>query len=80
VEHPQGNAQVEVANKVILGELKKRLDGAKVRWAEELVEVLWAYRCNPYSTTQETPFRLTYGMDTMLSIEVGEVSSKTLLR
>jgi len=40
VEHPQTNGQAEVANKVILVELRKRLDSAKGRWPEELVEVL----------------------------------------
>jgi len=44
VEHPQTNGQVEAANKVILIELRKRLDGAKGKWPEELPEVLWAYR------------------------------------
>jgi len=47
VEHPQTNGQVEAANKVILNELKKRLGIAKGRWTEELLEVLWAYRCTP---------------------------------
>jgi len=45
VEHPQTNGQAEAANKVILRELKKRLGDAKGRWADELLEVLWAYRC-----------------------------------
>jgi len=47
VEHSQTNGQTEAANKVILVELRKRLDSAKGRWPEELVEVLWAYRCTP---------------------------------
>lgn len=74
VEHPQTNRQVEVANKVILSELKKKLDGAKGRWVEQLVEVLWAYRCTHHSTTQETPFWLTYNIDAMLLVEVGDIS------
>ncbi|XP_020232779.1 uncharacterized protein LOC109813072 [Cajanus cajan] len=53
VEHPQANGQAEAANKVILGELKKRLGDAKGAWAEELLEVLWAYRCTPQSTTNQ---------------------------
>jgi len=36
VEHPQINGQAEATNKVILVELRKRLDGAKGRWSEEL--------------------------------------------
>nr|KYP73559.1 Transposon Ty3-I Gag-Pol polyprotein [Cajanus cajan] len=74
VEHPQSNGQAEAANKVILTELKKRLGAAKGAWVEELPEVLWAYRCTPQSTTKEPPFRLTYGADAMIPVEVGEPS------
>ena len=72
MEHPQTNGQAEFANKVILNELKKRLGSAKGKWVEELVEVLWAYRCTPHSTTRETPYNLTYGTDAMLPVEVRE--------
>nr|KYP71446.1 Pol polyprotein [Cajanus cajan] len=50
------NGQAEAANKVILTELKKRLGDSKGAWVEELLEVLWAYRCTPQSATRETPF------------------------
>ncbi|XP_027361306.1 uncharacterized protein LOC113869262 [Abrus precatorius] len=39
VEHPQTNGQAEVANKVILCELKRRLGSAKGEWAEKLPEI-----------------------------------------
>jgi len=54
VEHPETNGQAEAANKVILGPLKKRLDATRGKWVDELLEVLWAYRCTPQSTTMET--------------------------
>nr|KYP72275.1 Transposon Ty3-I Gag-Pol polyprotein [Cajanus cajan] len=76
VEHPQTNGQAEAANKVILWELKKRLGNAKGQWADELPSILWAYHCTPQSTTQETPYRLTYGADAMIPIEVGETSHR----
>ena len=41
--YPQSNGQAEATNKAIVNGLKKRLDGAKGRWAEELPNVLWAY-------------------------------------
>jgi len=74
VEHPQTNEQAEAANKVILVELRKRLDIAKGRWPEELIEVLWAYRCTPQSSTNESPFNLVYGVDAMIPVEIGEPS------
>ena len=41
--YPQGNGQAEAVNKVIVNDLKRRLEGAKGNWAEELPNVLWAY-------------------------------------
>jgi len=74
VEHPQTNGQTEATNKAILNELKKRLGPAKGNWTEELLEVLWAYRCIPQSTTQETPYSMTYDTEAMISVEIGEPS------
>ena len=59
--YPQSNGQAEAVNKTILNGLKKRLDGAKGRWAEELSNMLWAYRTTPRRSTGETPFSLMYG-------------------
>jgi len=45
-EHPHSNREVEAANKIILVELKNRLDTTQGKWPKELLEVLWAYRCH----------------------------------
>jgi len=74
VEHPQTNGQAEAANKVILSELKKRLGQLKGLWAEEIPSILWGYHCTPQSSTKETPYRLTYGTDAMIPVELGEAS------
>ena len=65
VEHPQTNRQVEVANKVILVELRKRLDEAKGKWP---------YRCTPQSATNEFPFNFVYRTKAMILVEIGEPS------
>ncbi|XP_058775202.1 uncharacterized protein LOC131649458 [Vicia villosa] len=70
VEHPQANKQAEAANKIILTGLKKKLEHAKGLWAEYLHEILWSYHTTPHPTTQETPFRLVYGADTIIPIEI----------
>ncbi|XP_057763544.1 uncharacterized protein LOC130983889 [Arachis stenosperma] len=80
VEHPQTNGQVESANKVILSGLKKRLDNKKGAWAEELATVLWSYRTTEQSSIKETPFRLTYGVDAVIPVEIGEPSPRLLLK
>ncbi|XP_016199935.1 uncharacterized protein LOC107640943 [Arachis ipaensis] len=79
VEHPQSNGQVEVANKIILKWLKKRLDQKKGSWEDEVASVLWSYRTTPQSSTGETPFRLIYGVDAVIRVEIGEPSPRLLL-
>jgi ribonuclease HI len=76
VEHPQTNGQAESANKVIVEGIKKRVEKAKGRWAEELDHVLWAYRTQPHSSTGETPFRLTFGTEAVIPAEIGEPSAR----
>ncbi|XP_015967034.1 uncharacterized protein LOC107490743 [Arachis duranensis] len=78
--HVETNGQVESANKVILLVLKKRLDNKKGAWADELASVLWSYRTTELSSTGETPFRLTYGVDAMITVEIGESSPRILLK
>ncbi|RDX94180.1 Tf2-6, partial [Mucuna pruriens] len=79
MEHPQSNGQAEAAKKVILRGLRKRLEKAKGRWAKELPQVLWSYHTTPHSTTNETPFCLTFGTEAMIPVEIGELSPWTAL-
>ena len=69
--NPQSNGQAESSNKTIVNSLKKRLDKAKGRWAEELPAVLWAYRTTSRTSTGETPFSLVYGTEAMIPVEAG---------
>ena len=73
--YPQINGQAEAVNKTILSGLKKRLDGAKGNWVEELPNVLWAYRTTPHRSTGETPFSLTYGTKAVIPVEVNSCSA-----
>lgn len=57
--------------------LKKRLEAAKGRWTEELPQVLWSYHTTPHSTTNETPFKLVYGTDAVIPVEIGEPNIRT---
>ena len=74
--YPQSNGQAEAVNKTILNGLKKRLDGAKGNWAEELPNVLWAYRTTPCRSIGETPFSLTYGAEVVIPAEVNLCSAR----
>lgn len=74
MEHPKTNGQAETVNKVILGELKKRLGGAKGMWDEELQVYCGDIIVPPQSSTKETLFWLAYGADVMVPVEVQESS------
>ncbi|RDX97493.1 Tf2-9, partial [Mucuna pruriens] len=75
----RANGQAKAANRVILRGLRRRLEEAKGRWVEELPQVIWSYHTTPHSTTGETPFRLTYGSEAMIPVEIGEPSPRTTL-
>ena len=51
--------------------LKMKLEDLKGRWADELPEVLWAYRTIARSTIGETLFLIAYRYETMVSVEIG---------
>jgi transposase InsO family protein len=69
--YPQGNGQAESSNKTLLDGIKKRLEQAKGKWVEELQNVFWAYRITPRVSTGETPFSMTYRVETVIPLEVG---------
>ncbi|XP_010451603.1 PREDICTED: uncharacterized protein LOC104733748 [Camelina sativa] len=77
--YPQGNGQDEAMNKVILANLKKRLDSRKGRWPDELQGVLWAIRTTPRRDTNETPFSLVYGVDVVVPAYIEVLGVRTLL-
>jgi hypothetical protein len=40
-------------------------------WVENLYQVLWAHRTTAHSSTGETPFKLVYGTETVIPLEIG---------
>ena len=51
--------------------LKKKLDDAKGKLLKELPHVLWTYQTTPHMSTGETPFSMTYGVETVILLETG---------
>ncbi|XP_075088250.1 uncharacterized protein LOC142170275 [Nicotiana tabacum] len=74
--HPVGNGQAKSTNKVIINNLKKRLEESKGNWPEVLLGVLWAYRTMAKTSTGETPFSLVYGTEALIPVEIGEPSTR----
>ncbi|WJX12138.1 hypothetical protein P8452_02667 [Trifolium repens] len=68
--YAQANGQVEAANKIIIGLIKKHIAQKPRNWNKTLDQVLWACRNSPKESTNTTPFRLTYGHDAVLSVEI----------
>ncbi|XP_074324003.1 uncharacterized protein LOC141660923 [Apium graveolens] len=64
------NGQVEVANRIILDELKKRVECSKNTWVDELLPILWAYRTTCKVTTEATPFMLAYRAEAVVPLKI----------
>jgi hypothetical protein len=74
VAHLKTNGQVKKANGLICNGIKKRLlaplEKAKHAWVDELPSVLWSLRTTPNVATQETPFFLVHGAESVLPVEI----------
>ncbi|RVW13311.1 hypothetical protein CK203_088988 [Vitis vinifera] len=78
--YPQNNGQTEATNKTLLNALKKRLEGAKGKWVNDLPGVLWAYRTTSRRPTGATPFALAYGMEAIIPTKIGMPTVKTIVQ
>ena len=56
--------------------MKIRLIEAKRVWADELYSVFWSYQPALQRPTGETPFRLTFGVEAVISMEIGLPTTK----
>ena len=54
--------------------IKTRLEKAKGIWLDELPGFLWANRTTAHTPTGETPFRLAYGHEAIIPVEVEQTS------
>ena len=63
-----------MTNKSRLKIIKIQLKGAKGAWLKELPNILWAYRTTTRIQIGETPFRLTFGTEAVILVEVGLTS------
>ena len=61
---------------MLLKIIKARLEEVKGAWPKELPNVLWAYKTTARTSIGETPFRLTYGIEAVIPIEVGVTSMR----
>nr|KYP69038.1 hypothetical protein KK1_022688 [Cajanus cajan] len=50
--------------------IKKHISSKPRNWHETLVQVLWAYRNLPRDATKTTPYKLVYGHEAILPIDI----------
>ncbi|XP_074339893.1 uncharacterized protein LOC141677743 [Apium graveolens] len=70
VAHPQANRQAEVANRIILDGLKKKVEHSRNTRADELLPILWAYHTTYKLTTEAIPFMLADGAGVVVPLEI----------
>uniref|UniRef100_A0A2N9J3T5 Uncharacterized protein n=1 Tax=Fagus sylvatica TaxID=28930 RepID=A0A2N9J3T5_FAGSY len=54
-----------------------RLEGAKGLWVEELPSILWVYTTTARTPTKETLFKLTFGTEAIIPVEIGMTGFRT---
>ena len=65
-----------MTNRTLLKIIKAKLDDAKGAWPKELPNILWDYITMARTSMGETPFRLTYGTEVVILVEIGVASIK----
>jgi hypothetical protein len=68
--YAQANGQAESSNKVLIKLIKKEIEDIRRRWHEVLSEALWAHLTSRHGATKITPFKLVYGQEAMLPVEI----------
>ncbi|XP_050895204.1 uncharacterized protein LOC127101806 [Lathyrus oleraceus] len=68
--YAQVNGQVEAANKIVIGLIKKHVGKKPKNLHKNLDQVLWACRRSSKEATNSTPFRLNYGHESVFPVEI----------
>ncbi|XP_015970792.1 uncharacterized protein LOC107494250 [Arachis duranensis] len=66
--YAQANRQVEAAK--LIGLIKKHIGSKPRTWHKTLSQVLWVYRNSPRGSIGTSPYKLVYGHDAVLPLEI----------
>ncbi|XP_059632910.1 uncharacterized protein LOC132275431 [Cornus florida] len=78
--YAQGNGQAGASNKVVIEIIEKMIKDKLRCWHETLSEALWAYKNLKRTSTGITPYRLTFGHDAVLSMELNVKLARVALQ
>ena len=70
--NPQANGMVERGHRPIVDALSKMTGGTQKNWTKHLPGVLWADRTTVRASTGMSPFRIMYGYEAVLPVELTE--------
>ncbi|XP_051117320.1 uncharacterized protein LOC127242029 [Andrographis paniculata] len=59
--YPQANGLAEAANKIVIGIIRKMVEGNPRKWHTLLPQALWAHRNSRNTSTGFSPYQLTFG-------------------
>lgn len=66
----EANGQVVATNMVIISLIIKHVAKKPKNWHKTLDQIMWACRKSQKEATNSTPFRLTFGHDVVLPVEI----------
>ena len=68
--HPRSNGQVEISNREIKNILEKAVNASRKDWSAKLDNALWDYRTTYKSPIGMSPYRMVYGKQYHLPLEL----------